>query len=390
MKNITILIPCYNEVKFIEKAILSAVSQAEFVLVSDNNSTDGTREICRELAKKYKNLQLFEQSENIGGHKNGLFLCNYIKTDYVSSMGAHDILDANYIYELKKCLDQNSDAIMAFSPCVRIDDDDIIIDTNKLDYFTENVTSENIFKRIIGTITMDYNYACFGLFKSKYLLKNITHTEAPGIDHLFMTKCVSDGKFVRSLNTNYNLRVITREETPEAYMKRLTGNANSIFDMTYTCINLLKIIDNLSDVKKEEKVLFFELARKFLQNKYAKSCQVYIETKLKKLKNSGKKFILYNDGRDHEFYIQSLDMVIYEYVIKTLNDSIIYLIDKDEKKHYIYKDLVTTYNISKLNEYEDIEIIIISVGNAENIITDLTTNYSVNPNRLISLDIALD
>ena len=47
MKDVTILIPAYNEEKHIEQAILSAIHQAEYVIVSDNCSTDKTPEICK-------------------------------------------------------------------------------------------------------------------------------------------------------------------------------------------------------------------------------------------------------------------------------------------------------------------------------------------------------
>ena len=104
MKDVTILIPTYNEEKHIEQAILSAVNQAEYVIVSDNCSTDKTPEICKKLAKEYKNLIFYEQDNNIGAVKNGEFLYSQVKSKYVMTMGGHDILEENYTFELKKIL----------------------------------------------------------------------------------------------------------------------------------------------------------------------------------------------------------------------------------------------------------------------------------------------
>jgi glycosyltransferase involved in cell wall biosynthesis len=110
MKDVTILIPAYNEEKHIEQAILSSVSQAEFVIVSDNCSTDKTPEICKKLAKEYKNLIFYEQKENIGSIRNFSFLLNKVETTYTLHIGAHDFISENYILNLKKALEENSSA----------------------------------------------------------------------------------------------------------------------------------------------------------------------------------------------------------------------------------------------------------------------------------------
>ena len=59
MNDVTIIIPAYNEAKFIEQAIVSAVTQAQTVIISDNCSTDETREICTKLRKKFNNIVFY-------------------------------------------------------------------------------------------------------------------------------------------------------------------------------------------------------------------------------------------------------------------------------------------------------------------------------------------
>ena len=108
MKDVTILIPAYNEEKHIEQAILSAVTQAEFVIVSDNCSTDKTPEICKKLAKEYKNLIFYEQKENIGSVMNFQFLLDKVKTKYTLHIGAHDYISKNYTLKLKEVLEQKA------------------------------------------------------------------------------------------------------------------------------------------------------------------------------------------------------------------------------------------------------------------------------------------
>ena len=68
MKKITILIPIFNEVNTL-KTILQKVEEANFwglekeIILIDDCSTDGTREILNELEEKYK---VFYHGENMG------------------------------------------------------------------------------------------------------------------------------------------------------------------------------------------------------------------------------------------------------------------------------------------------------------------------------------
>ena len=122
MKDVTILIPAYNEEKHIEQAILSAVNQAEWVMVSDNCSTDKTPEICKRLAKEYKNLFFYEQKENIGSIMNFYFLLDKVKTKYILHIGAHDYIPENYVATLKEKIEENNKYVLAFSPYYKINE----------------------------------------------------------------------------------------------------------------------------------------------------------------------------------------------------------------------------------------------------------------------------
>ena len=58
---LSICIPTYNRADKLKQTLESIVSQPEFIdfdefeiVISDNGSKDGTKEICEELKKKYK------------------------------------------------------------------------------------------------------------------------------------------------------------------------------------------------------------------------------------------------------------------------------------------------------------------------------------------------
>ena len=68
--NISVYITCFNKVKFIEKAIKSVLDQslpADEIIVVDDNSTDGSKELIKSIANNYpgKIVPIFNQS-NLG------------------------------------------------------------------------------------------------------------------------------------------------------------------------------------------------------------------------------------------------------------------------------------------------------------------------------------
>ena len=61
---VSIIIPCFNQCKYIGEAITSAVNQTyanvEIVVINDA-STDDSKSIIENFAQKYKNIVFFEQ-----------------------------------------------------------------------------------------------------------------------------------------------------------------------------------------------------------------------------------------------------------------------------------------------------------------------------------------
>lgn len=57
------------------------------LLISDNNSTDGTANICREYADRYDNITFYRQKSNIGADANMTFLQDKCETEYFMLLG---------------------------------------------------------------------------------------------------------------------------------------------------------------------------------------------------------------------------------------------------------------------------------------------------------------
>src|SRR3989344_8310256 len=70
-RKLSVIIPCYNEKPTIKK-ILEEVNAVDLgstkkeIIIIDDGSTDGTREILKDLAGKDKSIKLFFQKTNQG------------------------------------------------------------------------------------------------------------------------------------------------------------------------------------------------------------------------------------------------------------------------------------------------------------------------------------
>ena len=97
---VSILIPVYNREKLVKKAIESAINQTYKnieIIVVDNQSTDKTYEVLKEYSKKYSNIKVYQNNENIGPVKNWLKCLNYAKGEYIKILWSDDLIAPTFI-----------------------------------------------------------------------------------------------------------------------------------------------------------------------------------------------------------------------------------------------------------------------------------------------------
>ena len=114
MRKISILIPCYNEKKLIEKSLLQAINLKGIekqIIVIDNGSTDGTQKIIKKYSKK-KNFKIVLRKKNLGYGctvKQGLKMSVY-KYMYIHYSDCE--YDINSLYEMYDLAEKkNLDAV---------------------------------------------------------------------------------------------------------------------------------------------------------------------------------------------------------------------------------------------------------------------------------------
>ncbi len=70
---ITVVIPCYNEARFIEKVVYDALNVVAVsrVVIVDDHSQDGSFELLQSLAKKDKRIFVAQTPQVLSGYKIG-------------------------------------------------------------------------------------------------------------------------------------------------------------------------------------------------------------------------------------------------------------------------------------------------------------------------------
>lgn len=110
MPKVSIIIPCYNQGKYVAEAINSALRQTfndiEIVCVNDG-STDNSVEIIKLFENKYKNFIFLNNEENRGVIYSRNFAIKNCNGTYILPLDADDIIEPTYVEKAVKILDNN-------------------------------------------------------------------------------------------------------------------------------------------------------------------------------------------------------------------------------------------------------------------------------------------
>lgn len=115
--NVSVIVPCYNVEKYIEKCILSIVANTgiEFeVIAVDDGSTDETLNILNRLADKYKNLKVIPVPNQGVSHARNIGIAN-ATGDYLLFVDSDDWIASDIISYLSDLAYKNKLDVLIFN-----------------------------------------------------------------------------------------------------------------------------------------------------------------------------------------------------------------------------------------------------------------------------------
>ena len=116
-KLVSVVIPCYNDDKYLGEAIVSVLNSTykniEIILINDG-STDKTKEIGVEFQDKFKNVKYYEQrNKGVSAARN--LGVNHSSGEFILPLDADDKISSRYIELAAQCLEQNDQVKVVYS-----------------------------------------------------------------------------------------------------------------------------------------------------------------------------------------------------------------------------------------------------------------------------------
>jgi len=219
MSKVSIVIPCYNAEKFIDKTIRSVLNQSYKsieIIIIDDCSKDRTYEILEGFNKKYSFIKIFRNNINRGvSYSRNIGLQNVSEeSKFVYFFDADDImLPQNIEMKVKLLVDTNENVGGVFSPALMIDENDNIISKNLVgDGISGNILNELLlwkqmhapslvlFKKRVFDIIGNWNEKLSTAADQELLFRVSKHFEILKVDEPLVLYRVHNNNMSKSLN----------------------------------------------------------------------------------------------------------------------------------------------------------------------------------------------
>lgn len=222
--SVTIGIPLFNEERFIEESLRSAVYQCETILVSDNASSDRSPLICEAISREFPHIHLTRQVRNIGAVANFKYLLDRTNTEYFMWLGGHDALPGGYVQHLTNLLENDSSAVLAYGASHHVSAEGI--PTGKYDYIYHTDLSNPLPQsRLLGLIRHLHDCSLVhGVFRTEQLRQAWNACAIGtfiGADHILLSCAALNGPFLYAPHTHLVRRDVHSVDSQVSQLKRM-------------------------------------------------------------------------------------------------------------------------------------------------------------------------
>jgi glycosyltransferase involved in cell wall biosynthesis len=256
MKNhrnkVTIGIPVFNEAGDIERCIQSCLRSDAFIIISDNASTDGTKELCEDFKKKFPHIQLLTQTKNKGAQENFKILLENCETDYFMWLGAHDEISPDYASRLQIELDSDPETIMAYGRAEHINlATKKIIKLNEFQELSTLLSNKRPDTRALALISRLTDCTLIhGLWRAKPLKEAWVDDKMLGSDHLILLNAALRGRFRYVNSVTYKRGHPARSNSKILQLERISGRVEISASKKQLCKLSLESIQKSPNISR--------------------------------------------------------------------------------------------------------------------------------------------
>jgi glycosyltransferase involved in cell wall biosynthesis len=122
---LSIGLPVYNGQNYVAEALDDLLKQSyqDFeLIISDNASTDGTAEICRDYAARDPRIRYVRQPKNIGAAPNHNFVVREAKGEFFKWAAHDDLFGPDLLARCVQALDEHPDAVLSHAYMAIVDE----------------------------------------------------------------------------------------------------------------------------------------------------------------------------------------------------------------------------------------------------------------------------
>ena len=199
MSLVSIGIPVYNGQNYIRESINSVLSQTfdDFeLIISDNASTDDTKEICMEFAGRDSRVRYHRNDENLGYAKNFNKVFELSSGTYFKWIPHDDIIHPTFLEKCIRVMDEFPDVIGVFPGMAYIDERGKVIQYCSKDY---SIMGEDHAGRLRELMNLEIDgteifWSIYSLLRRDVLGKTSLHGTYVASDRVLLLELVLQGK----------------------------------------------------------------------------------------------------------------------------------------------------------------------------------------------------
>jgi glycosyltransferase involved in cell wall biosynthesis len=257
---VSIGMPVYNGARYLPGALRALLAQDYphlELIISDNASTDGTSEICREFQQTDPRIRYLRQEQNQGATWNFASVVRQASGPYFL-WAAHDDLRAPSF--ISKCLAKLESHPQAMLCCTEINfiDADGLPNQEWTKKKFENLDTDGMspVQRVHELIARCGWFAIYGLMRLEDTRKLSLGLSVQGWDVIFLMELLMQGNFVKVREPLFSYRIVEKKKSAADYQEEMNSDgkaaAATTTPFTDLAVNLIQTLyrSQLSDADK--------------------------------------------------------------------------------------------------------------------------------------------
>lgn len=220
----------YNGENYLAQAIDSILAQTftDFeLIISDNASSDGTEQICRDYAKKDPRIRYYRADHNHGATWNHNYVIELARGAFFKLAAHDDVCEPGFIEACVDALDENPEAVLAFTDAKLVRDD--FWGNQRLHKHTQRTDLASASLRFTDMIADFQGFQVFGCIRTEVLRRIKPFGPWKASDRLFIAELSLQGTFARVEEYLFVYRLHAQQSIgmvnkPEQYQSWWTGN----------------------------------------------------------------------------------------------------------------------------------------------------------------------